>query len=93
MNQIQRAFVAYLTIFAGFALVYVLYTFYIGDDFGLRKEGVADTIANCSYASAFVSAGSSLEEPALSSLARSILAIHVTMATLAKIWIVCGAPA
>lgn len=93
MNQIQRAFLGFASIVVGFFLVYASYSIFVSDDFGLRKEdSLSDTFINCLHAAAFVSAGSPLASEPTSSLARSVLMIHVLLASFAKIWIICGAP-
>lgn len=73
----------YVFLVVAFAAMYAAYTLLYEDDFLLKKERRADTVASALMFSAFVSAGSLPKEP-VSTLSRGIAAMHAILATIVR---------
>ena len=82
-----RSMLAYCLMTVSFALIYFTYTLLVDDDLGLRREGGVDTLVNCAFIAAFVSAGSLPPGVThISSLSRIVLLTHAVLAGLLKVW-------
>ena len=79
----------YFFVTFSYTVIYFLYITLLADDYGLLREDLMDTATNCFFTSAFVTAGSTPTElEHKSSLSRLVLASHVSLATILKVWMI-----
>lgn len=89
LSLLTRGLISQAVIIASFSMIYMLYTYIIGDDFHLERGNIFDTAVNALFLSSFVNSGSVPPNMShTSSLARCILAFNTILATLVKIYLI-----
>ena len=89
LTLFQTSVKFYFFVTMSYAVIYFLYTTLLANDYALARESTSDTIVNCFFTAAFVSAGSTPTElEHKSSLARLVLASHVTLSVILRVWMI-----
>ena len=89
LSLLAKGIIMHTIILGAFSCIYLLYTNYIADDFGVQREGLIDTFINCILLSCFVTAGSvpSQIDP-VSTLSRMFLITNVLLGSFIRIWLI-----
>jgi hypothetical protein len=89
MSLFKNGLIIYALIVFSFAFIYTIYTFQIGNDYGLKRDTFLDTLVNSLLLSSFTTSGSippNIDHN--SSFARLIIIFNVFIASISKIWLV-----
>tara|TARA_Y100000389_G_C17454614_1_gene517229 strand:- start:229 stop:546 length:318 start_codon:yes stop_codon:yes gene_type:complete len=89
LSLLAKGLILHSLIVVSFAAIYVVYTYHVHDDFGLKRDNTFDTTINAALLSSFASAGSIPPQiDHSSSFSRVLLICNVLLSSLTKVWMI-----